>query len=166
MERAAHLSRGEVAHAAQVNIETLRYYERRGVIPTPGRSQSNYRKYPAETVPRVRFIKHAQDLGFTLEDIKALLALRATRGAKAEQVRSQAAAKVADIDLRIADLQRMRAALAHLVSECSGDGPASGCTILHAIERGFGYGHERTVEKERNSWDIGKASSTRLSGGW
>ena len=126
MERAAHLSRGEVAHAAQVNIETLRYYERRGVIPTPGRSQSNYRKYPAETVPRVRFIKHAQDLGFTLEDIKALLALRATRGAKTEQVRSQAAAKVADIDLRIADLQRMRAALAHLVSECSGDGPASG----------------------------------------
>ncbi len=114
----------------------------------------------------MRFIRHAQDLGFTLEDIKALLALRATRGARAEQVRSRAAAQIAHIDSRIAALQRMRAALAHLVNECSGDGPASGCTILHAIERGFGHGHEKTVEKERKSWDNGKASSTPLSGGW
>jgi MerR family transcriptional regulator, copper efflux regulator len=142
MEQVAHLTRGDVAEAARVNIETLRYYERRGVIPPPNRSEANYRKYPADTVSRVRFIKHAQDLGFTLDEIRDLLALRATRGARSAQVRSKAAAKIADIDTRIAALQRMRAALGHLVEECSGEGPASGCTILHAIERG-GFRHAR-----------------------
>ncbi len=144
MDMGQPLNRGEVAGAANVNIETLRYYERRGVIPPPRRSETNYRKYPAETVSRVRFVKHAQDLGFTLDEIKGLLSLRATRGARAEQVRSKAAAKMADIDKRIESLQRMRAALAHLIEECSGEGPASGCTILHAIERG-GFGHGEQV---------------------
>lgn len=150
MEYAPHLNRGEVAEAAQVNIETLRYYERRGVIPPPNRSETNYRKYPPETVPRVRFVKHAQDLGFTLDEIKDLLSLRATRGTRAGQVRSKAAAKIADIDTRIAALQQMRAALAHLVEECSGDGPASGCTILHAIERRFGHGEQAIDKEEKN----------------
>lgn len=140
MELVSHLNRGALAEAAQVNIETLRYYERRGVIPPPGRSPSNYRRYPADTVQRVRFIKHAQDLGFTLDEIKDLLSLRATRGARAGQVRNKASAKMADIDKRIAALEHMRAALAYLVEECSGEGPASACTILHAIEHG-GFRH-------------------------
>lgn len=138
MERSIHgLNRGQIAAAAEVNIETLRYYERRGLIPPPRRSEANYRKYPADTVSRVRFVKHAQDLGFTLDDIGELLGLRATRGARAAEVRAKAAAKITDIDARIAALERMRAALTHLVHECSGEGPASGCTILHAIEQGF-----------------------------
>ncbi len=150
MDTAHVLNRGEVAGAANVNIETLRYYERRGVIPPPRRSDTNYRKYPAETVARVRFVKHAQDLGFTLDEIKGLLSLRAARGARAEQVRSKAAAKMADIDKRIEALQRMRAALAHLVEECTGEGPASGCTILHAIERGgFGLGEPANGNEEK-----------------
>lgn len=150
MDMTQILNRGEVAGAANVNIETLRYYERRGVIPPPRRSGTNYRKYPAETVSRVRFIKHAQDLGFTLDEIKDLLSLRATHGARANQVRSRAAAKIADIDRRIEALQRMRAALAHLVEECTGAGPASGCTILHAIERGgFQHGGQINGNEEK-----------------
>jgi DNA-binding transcriptional MerR regulator len=149
MERVAHLYRSEVAEAAEVNIETLRYYERRGVISPPKRSESNYRKYPSETVSRVRFVKHAQDLGFTLDEIKDLLSLRATGGAKASQVRDKAAEKMSDIDRRIAALHRMRAALAHLLAECSGEGPASGCTILHAIERGsIGHGSHANGSEE------------------
>ncbi len=131
------LNRAQVAAAAEVNIETLRYYERRGLIPPPRRSQANYRKYPADTVPRLRFVKHAQDLGFTLDEISDLLSLRATRGARAAEVRSKAAAKIRDIQARIEALERMQNALTHLVEECSGEGPASGCTILHAIEQGF-----------------------------
>jgi MerR family transcriptional regulator, copper efflux regulator len=137
------LNRGQIATAADVNVETIRYYERRGLIPPPRRSEANYRKYSADTIPRVKFVKHAQDLGFTLEEIRELLSLRATRGARAAEVRAKAAAKVTDIDARIAALQRMRTALTHLVAECSGDGPASGCTILHAIERGFGRSEDK-----------------------
>jgi MerR family mercuric resistance operon transcriptional regulator len=139
------LNRGEVATAAGVNIETLRYYEGRGLIPAPRRSEANYRKYPPDTVSRVRFVKHAQDLGFTLDEIGALLSLRATRGAQAAEVRRKAATKIGDIDRRIAALHRMRDALAHLVAECSGEGPASGCTILHAIERGLGDSKTGTI---------------------
>jgi MerR family mercuric resistance operon transcriptional regulator len=89
-------------------------------------------------------VKHAQDLGFTLDEICELLSLRATQGARAAEVRRKASGKIEDIDRRIAALHRMRNALAHLVDECSGKGPASGCTILHAIERGFDQ--SQTVE--------------------
>jgi DNA-binding transcriptional MerR regulator len=151
MDAARVLNRGEVAEAANVSIETLRYYERRGVIPPPRRSETNYRKYPADTVLRVRFVKHAQDLGFSLDEVKDLLSLRAARGARAGQVRSKAAVKIADIDERIAALERMRAALAHLVEECSGEGPASSCTILHAIERGgFGRWERASANGEKS----------------
>jgi MerR family copper efflux transcriptional regulator len=136
------LNRGQVAAAAQVNAETLRYYERRGLVPSPSRSAANYRQYPADTVARVRFVKHAQELGFTLDEIKELLSLRATRGARAAQVRSRAQAKITDIAQRIAALERMRAALTRLVDECSGEGPATECTILHAIDHGAGEPHK------------------------
>ncbi len=129
------MNRGEVAAAADVNAETLRYYERRGLIPAPARSASGYRQYPAETVDRIQFVKQAQALGFSLEETKELLSLRATRGARAAQVRSRTQRKIAEIDRRIEELQCMRAALEHLVEHCSGEGSASGCTILHAIEQ-------------------------------
>ena len=128
------LSRSQLAEAALVNIETLRYYERRGLIPAPPRSATNYRRYPARTVDRVRFVKHAQDLGFSLEEIKELLSLRSTRGAKAGDVKRRAEKKIAEIAERIRALQNIQAALQHLVSQCSGEGPVETCTILHAIE--------------------------------
>ena len=102
---------GDVAKQAQVNIETLRYYERQGIVPKPPRTRSNYRLYPEDTVRRVRFVKKAQELGFSLNEIKELLSLRATRGATCLDVRGQAAAKIKQIDDKILSLQAMRNAL-------------------------------------------------------
>lgn len=134
------LNRGQLAEAAQVNIETLRYYERRGLIPAPPRSPANYRRYPSQAIGRVRFVKHAQDLGFSLDEIKELLSLRATRGAKSGEIKRRATKKVDEINDRIRALEQIRGALQHLVSQCSGDGPVEECTILHAIEAGRIYG--------------------------
>jgi Hg(II)-responsive transcriptional regulator len=136
------LTRSQLAEASQVNIETLRYYERRGLIPPPPRSAANYRRYPAGAVDRVRFVKHAQDLGFSLEEIKDLLALRATRGARSADVRKRAEGKIAEVSDRIRSLERIRAALEHLVSRCSGEGPIEECTILHAFEHGAQREHK------------------------
>lgn len=130
------LNRSQLAEAAQVNIETLRYYERRGLIPEPPRSAANYRRYPHRTVERVRFVKHAQDLGFSLEEIKELLSLRATTGARSGEVRKRAQKKIDEVTGRIHSLERIRAALQHLVQQCSGEGAIEDCTILHAIEAG------------------------------
>ena len=140
------LTRGQVAEAAQVNIETLRYYERRGLIPAPPRSKANYRHYPERTVGRVRFVKHAQDLGLSLEEIKELLALRATRGAKAADVKKRAQKKIKEVEERIRALDRIRFALARLVAQCSGDGPIEECTILQAIDAGVDH-HKRRGDR-------------------
>jgi len=128
---------GQVAQAAGVNIETIRFYERCGLLADPGRSESGYRAYPPETVGRVRFIKRAQQLGFTLREIGGLLALRIDETATCEQVRAQAEAKLAEIDAKIADLRRIRAALAALAAACVNDGPTSECPLLDAMEREF-----------------------------
>ena len=125
---------GEVAGRAGVNIQTLRYYERRGLLKAPMRTASGYREYPSETVRLIRFIKRAQDLGFTLKEIKGLLALRMDASATKAEVRRQAQVKVADIESRIADLQRMRDVLQKLVRRCHGDGTARGCPILAALQ--------------------------------
>jgi DNA-binding transcriptional MerR regulator len=120
----------------------LRYYERRGLIPPPPRSAANYRRYPSRTVERVRFVKHAQDLGFSLEEIKELLSLRATNGAKSGEVRKRAQKKIDEVAGRIQSLERIRAALQHLVRQCSGEGAIEDCTILHAIAAGHRGEHK------------------------
>ena len=126
---------GAVANQAGVNIETLRYYERQGIVSKPPRTSSNYRVYPEETVRRVRFVKRAQELGFSLNEIKELLALRATRGAKCEDVRSQALHKIAEIEQKIQALQAMKNALDGLVKECgSTSAPVSECPVLESLD--------------------------------
>ena len=130
----AGLTRGETAKNVGVHIETLRYYERRGLIPKPSRSASNYRLYSPDTVRRVRFVKHAQELGFSLKEIKDLLSLRATTGAKCADVRKRAEAKIHDIEEKVRSLRAMRKALSKLVAECSGDGPIRKCPILDALD--------------------------------
>lgn len=125
---------GEVAKQAGVNLQTVHYYERRGLLPRPPRTGSNYRAYPVEAVLRVRFIKRAQELGFTLKEIKELLALRAAPLTRCADVRERAEAKVHDIDDKVRTLQAMRKALTKLVGECSGSGPVSQCPILEAID--------------------------------
>lgn len=130
----AGLSTGKLAKAADVNVETLRYYENRGLLPEPPRRSSGYRQYPPESVARLRFIKGAQELGFTLEEIKELLSLRVDEAATKGDVRVRAEQKVRQIEHKIIALQKMHDALTHLIHECSGEGSASDCPILEAME--------------------------------
>ena len=130
-----NLTIGAVAKLAEVNIETMRYYERRGLVPRPPRSGSNYRLYPEDTVRRVRFIKRAQELGFTLKEIVELLALRISPRANSANVRKRVEAKIEDIDSKIASLQAMMGTLSRLARECSGKGGTSSCPILQSLDR-------------------------------
>jgi MerR family copper efflux transcriptional regulator len=128
------LTSGEVAERVKVHIETLRYYERRGLVASPPRSIANYRLYPEDAVRRVRFIKRAQELGFSLKEINELLSLRAAPAAGCAVVRAHAEAKIKDIDAKIGSLTAMKSGLAKLVAECSGEGPLTDCPILESIE--------------------------------
>lgn len=125
---------GEVAKHAGVNIDTLRYYERRRLIEKPPRTSANYRRYPEETIHRVRFVKRAQELGFSLEEIRELLSLRAAPKARCTDVRERAEDKIRDIDKKMRSLRRMKSALRKLVSECRGEGPVTECPILEALD--------------------------------
>lgn len=127
---------GEVARRTGVSVETVRYYEREGILEPPARRPSGYRAYPEEAVRRVRFVKRAQQLGFSLKAIAELLALRHDPKGRACQVKRSAAALVAEIDERIATLARMRDALAALEQACDGRGSASRCSILDALDDG------------------------------
>ena len=124
---------GEVAREAGVNIQTLRYYERRGLLEQPRRTASGYRAYPSETVRVVRFVKRAQELGFTLVEIEELLRLRDRRVRSRERVQAHAAAKLSDIDERIQSLKAMREALTVLLDSCRCAGPPE-CPILEALD--------------------------------
>lgn len=125
---------GEVANGAGVNIQTLRYYERRGLLEAPERSASGYREYPTETVRLIRFIKRAQDLGFTLTEIVELIALRDAKGRKRSEVRARAEAKLRDIDGKVAQLQAMRSALHTLVESCACRNGRPICPILEELD--------------------------------
>ena len=127
---------GEVARRTGVSVETVRYYEREGILEPPARRPSGYRAYPEEAVRRVRFVKRAQQLGFSLRAIAELLAQRHDPKGRACRVKRTSAALVAEIDERIATLTRMRDALAALERGCSGRGPASRCSILDALDDG------------------------------
>ncbi len=126
---------GEVARRSGVGVETVRFYERRGLLVRPPRPQRGFRSYPAETVARIRFIREAQAVGFSLEEIRELLELRADPAADCARVRRRAQAKLAQLDAKLRLLLNMRRALELLVSACPGEGPVERCTILEAISR-------------------------------
>lgn len=128
------LTIGELARQAGVNVETLRYYERRGLLPRPPRSTSGYRLYPQDTMRRVRFIKHAKGLGFSLKETSELLMLRVHPDTTCGDVRRRAEDKIADIDAKIHILERMKTTLTQVVSVCHGRGPISECPILAALD--------------------------------
>lgn len=125
---------GEVAERGGVNLQTIRYYEREKLLPEPPRLASGYRVYPEQTVRRVRFIKRAQEIGFTLAEIRELLSLRIDRHRTRADVRALADGKITDIEEKIRTLQAMKSALIHLTDKCSGQGPASDCPILESID--------------------------------
>jgi len=124
---------GKVAAKAGVNTETLRYYERRGLLPGPPRSNANYRQYPADTVPRVRFIKQAQALGFTLDEIDTLLSLNKQSSHCCDDVHEQAQQKIDSIDAKLDALLAMRQAIAVLISECDNTQPGDPCPIITSL---------------------------------
>lgn len=128
-----HLTIGKAAAEAGVGVETIRFYERRGLIQQPSKGEG-YRVYPAEMVARIRFIRHAQQIGFSLREVKELLSFRADPAADCVDVRRQAAKKIEEVDQKIADLQRVRAALNTVISACPGRGRLTDCTIMAALE--------------------------------
>ena len=127
----AGLTIGNVADAAGVNVETIRYYERRKLVPQPARGTGAYRRYGQDHVRRIRFIKRAQTLGFSLDEVATLLELE--DGTDRRSIRRIAAARLAETRRRLADLQRIERALAHLLHECETDSKAPRCPIIGAI---------------------------------
>ena len=132
------LTIGKVARGAGLGIETVRFYEREGLLEPPARTEANYRVYPQQDIVRLRFIKRAKNLGFTLKEIKELLSLRQDPGASKEDVKRQTEAKISDIDEKIRDLTRIKQTLEKLDQCCDGHGPTSDCPILEALESGHG----------------------------
>lgn len=128
------LTIGKVAKRADVGIETVRFYEREGLLESPRRLPSGYRQYSEDTVAVLCFIKRAKELGFTLKEIKALLALRLDQSGKRADIKKQALLKMADISARIQDLQRIHQSLSKLTASCDGRGSLKGCPILQALE--------------------------------
>jgi MerR family mercuric resistance operon transcriptional regulator len=129
-----NLTIGRLARIGGVNLETVRYYEREGLLPKPPRSASGYRMFPADAARRLRFIKRAQELGFSLSEIRELLSLRMKSGGRHDVVRSRAGAKIVEIDKKIRALQRMKHALRTLTDQCDACAPNSACPILASLE--------------------------------
>lgn len=132
------LTIGKVAKGAGLGIETVRFYEREGLINPPDRTASNYRIYPQRDILRLHFIKRAKSLGFTLKEIKDLLSLRHDPQATKADVKQQTETKIADIEQKISDLTRIKDILKSLDNSCDGHGPTSDCPILDALETGHG----------------------------
>ena len=125
---------GQLAQQAGVAVDTVRYYEKQGLLPAPPR-RGSYRAYEAEDVLRLRFIRRAKELGFTLEQIGSLLALSAQRGADMGGLREAAQARLAELDDRIAELERVRNGLRQVVEACPGHGALATCPILSALSQ-------------------------------
>lgn len=132
------MTSGELAKKAGVNTETLRYYERKGLIAEPPRTASGYRQYSEDTVVRIRFIKRCQDLGFSLREITELLALRVDPDTTCDDVRDRATDKLKDTQQKIRELQRIRRALETMIATCEERESMGECPILEALEQPIG----------------------------
>ena len=126
------LTIGKAASAADLSIDTLRFYERSGLLKPPPRTAAGYRLYRREDVDRLRFIHRAKLLGFSLEEIGQLLRLNDGTGRRRD-VKAVAARRLAELDQKLAELSRIRHALAHLVQACDAQGAVAGCPIIEAL---------------------------------
>jgi MerR family copper efflux transcriptional regulator len=129
------LSIGQVAKRAGVGVETVRFYEREGLLEEPPRRVSGYRQYSAQVVTRLHFIKSAQHLGFSLKEISELLQLRVDAQTSCEEVKGRTEAKLAEVERKMVELQRVWQALLQVASLCTGEGPASACPMLEALDQ-------------------------------
>jgi MerR family mercuric resistance operon transcriptional regulator len=128
------LSIGKLATKTGVGIETIRFYERKGLIPEPPRTAAGYRQYSVDSVQRIAFIRHAKYLGFSLKEIKELLSLRASPRSSCADVRSKAEEKIGEIKRKVAALNNMKSALSKLIKQCNDRTPTSACPILEALD--------------------------------
>ncbi|MBI4827418.1 MAG: MerR family transcriptional regulator [Nitrospinae bacterium] len=145
------LTIGKAAKLAGVGVETVRFYEREGLVPEPPRRQSGYRQYPAETVQRIRFIRRAKDIGFTLKEIREMLGLRvdASAAATCDAARKLAEEKIADVRGKISTLRRMETVLARLVDCCKKRSASSECPILETLIKEGSDGNKRIKPKQK-----------------
>jgi Hg(II)-responsive transcriptional regulator len=128
------LSIGQLADQSGIHLETIRYYEREGLMPAPPRKSSGHRAYPKNAARRLRFIKRAQELGFSLAEIRELLALKVEPEQLCTDVVRQVDAKIIDVDARIDHLQAMKRVLGQLKDSCSGNCAVADCPILESFE--------------------------------
>src|SRR5260370_1474686 len=129
------LTIGRLAKKAGVNLETVRFYERGGLPPRPPRSSSGYRLFPADAARRLRFIRRAQELGFSFNEIGELLSLRVSRRTTSAAIRARAETKIADIQEKIGSLESMKKTLQKLTKVCDGCAPLAECPILDSLDR-------------------------------
>src|SRR5215469_7356453 len=128
------LTIGRLAQQVGVNLETVRFYERQGLLPKPPRTASGYRLFPVDTARRLRFIKRAQELGFSLREIRELLALRVSPRTNRVEIRRRTESKIADIESKIKTLDSMRKSLQKLAQSCARCAPHSKCAILESLD--------------------------------
>jgi MerR family mercuric resistance operon transcriptional regulator len=138
---------GELSRRTGCNIETIRYYERIGLLPSPSR-RGRYRSYEPADVARLGFVRRSRELGFTIEEVRALLALAAGGHASCAEARGIAAAHLSDVRARVADLLRMERVLALAVQACDA-GDSAGCPLIDALAAKGGYGANATVSEVR-----------------
>jgi DNA-binding transcriptional MerR regulator len=125
---------GELSEQAGVSVQTVRYYERRGLLPEPDRTESGYRSYNREALLHLRFILTAKGLGFTLSEIRELIDLRVDPAATAQEVRTHARQKIQTTKAKIADLNRLLHGLERLVAECNAGSPPHECALMRSFD--------------------------------
>ena len=140
---------GQVAKQAGVNIETIRFYEREGLIPEPPRKSSGYRQYSPEFVKRILFIKRSQTLGFSLKEIAELLALQVEPDTACDDIRERAETKLSDIETKIQTLKRMKAILGELIAACNQQQPTDECPILAALDAGDNHAFSYEIKSDQ-----------------
>jgi MerR family transcriptional regulator, copper efflux regulator len=154
---------GELAKRAGVGVQTVRYYERRGLLPEPVRTGSGYRDYDDHDLLRLGFILRSKSLGFTLTEIRELLELRVSADRTAEDVRGLAREKVRDVERKMADLGRIRAALTRVMDACHAEGPPEACALMHAVGGAGDFHSSQTEEQDhehgKSATDAGGAGS-------
>ncbi len=129
-----YLTTGRLAKEAGVNIDTVRYYERRGLIPKPPRKDSGYRMFREDAVKRIVFIKHAQEIGFSLQEIEELLFLKVSSKTTCREVKKRTEAKIAEVEGKIENLQRIKRALEKMADICRANKRIGDCPILDTLD--------------------------------
>ena len=128
------MSIGILADAASVNVQTVRYYERRGLLATPDRTPAGYRQYSPDAIARIRFIKRAQYLGFSLNEVEELLSLRVRCDTVCSEVEEKTTIKLSLVDQKIRELEAIKSALENLVEACHANTVTGDCPIIDTLE--------------------------------